>query len=159
MAQISGTLYNDIADAYAAIDDALSGISVNARIALDAIVDVDSTTYTPYSSNPSDVFPDADAALEIELALLQVYNTAYVVAGNIENSNSGLLDAVASVNDFVIRNQDSVSVADGTAKEKLDYFVNTQMENFWTTPDTIPSGWTNMSTDAGYDTTDWTGIP
>jgi len=155
MAQISGTLYNQIADAYAAIDTALSGIATNARTALDAIVDVGSTTYP----DPSTTLVDADAALEIELALLQVFNTAYVVAGNIENSNSGLLDAVSAVNDFVVANQTYSGVATSTAKVKLDYFVNTQMQNYWTTPTVIPAGWTNMCTDAGYDTTDWTGTP
>jgi len=146
MAQIQSALYNTIAQAYALIDDALSGISTNARAALDAIVNVDDLY--PVASAP-----DPDAALEIELALLATFNGAYVASQNIENSNSSLLDAVVAVNDFVIKEQ--LNTTNGTtAKLKLDYFINTQMADWWDTG-FVPSGWKDICTDAGYNTTDW----
>jgi len=152
MAQMDTTLYNTIIDAYALIDDSLSSIEANARVALDAIVDVGATTYP----DPSASLVDADAALQLELALLQTFNTAFVVAGNIQNSNAGLLDAVRAVNDFVIRNQEHSSVLTGTATVKLNYFIISQMKNAYTVASECPSGWVDMSTDAGYDTSTWT---
>ena len=148
MAQITGTLYNDIAQAYALIDVALSGVGDNARVALDAIVDVDGDTYP----NPS-ATTGADDALEIELALLTSYNSAYIAANNIASSNSSVLGAVKAVNDFVIKEQ--LNVSNGTtAKLKLDLFINIQMADHWDTG-FVPLGWKNMSSDAGYDVTDW----
>ena len=147
MAQISQALYNDIADAYAAIDTALSGIQANARIALDAIVDVDTLDYP----NPSGG-ADADAALEIELALLQAFNSAYVAAGSLAASNSSLLDAVTAVNNFVIRNS---SLTTGTATAKLLSWINDGMEAVSWTASYCPDGWEQISADAGYTTTGW----
>lgn len=143
MAQINKALYNDIIDAYAAIDVALSGIQSNARIALDAIVDITTTNYP----DPS---VDSDAALEIELALLQIFNSAYIASANITNSTASLLDAVITVNDFVITNSDGTA----TATAKLLVWINTAMLTFYTGTN-CPEGWANMSTDAGYDTTNW----
>ncbi len=148
MAQISQNLYRDIADAYATIDVALSGISTNARTALDAIVDVATTTYP---LNPSAI--DADAALEIELALLQTFNAAYVGAQSIGNSNAALVNAVTAVNDFVITNSGEA----GTATVKLTNWVNAEMDGYWT-GSACPEGWANISADAGYTTTDWVTV-
>ena len=144
MAQISQALYNTIADAYAAIDTALAGISTNARTALDAIVDVDTADY------PDPSAASADAALEIELALLQTFNNAYVAAGNIENSNASLLDAVTAVNDFVITNEQQGA----TASAKIAYWINTRMASWWTSS-YCPDGWANISRDAGYSVVGW----
>ncbi len=143
MAQITGTLYNIIADAYSAIDVSLSGIQTQARVALDAIVDVDTLDY-PDPSNA-----DADAALEIELALLQTFNNAYVVAGNIVGSNSGLLQAVNAVNDFVITN----TAGTDTATDKMLTWINDSGINW--TQSACPDGWANISADAGYTVTGW----
>ena len=145
MAQISQTLYNTIAQSYALIEASLSGISENARDALDAIVNVDTADYP----NPSNA--DADAALEIELALLATFNLAYTGSLTLAASNSSLLAAVSTVNSFVIKEQ----VYSGTAKAKLDYFINTDMAGYWSVSN-CPQGWAEVSLDAGYDTSSWT---
>ena len=147
MAQISQTLYNTIAQNYAAIDDALSGVTASARDALDAIVDVDTLDYPEAGSNAS-----ADAALEIELALLQVFNNAYVASANIANSNASLLDAVSAVNDFVITNK-----ATGTAAAKMLAWINTDMSATWT-DSYCPDGWANVCRDAGYSVVGWSTV-
>ncbi len=144
MAQITGTLYNDIADAYAAIQSSLSGIQTSARVALDAIVDVDTATYPQAST------ADADAALEIELALLAIFNNSYIAAGIIQNNNSSLLTAIKALNDFVITN----ILGDDPVTDKLTTWINVTMEGHW---DGVycPQGWANMSSDAGYDISGW----
>ena len=150
MAQIDRDLYRTIADAYAAIDVALSGVATNARTALDAIVDVDTTTYP--DATPS--VADADAALEIELALLTPYNTAYISAQSISVSVNSLLDAVRAVNNHVVSNVSGTA----TAKLKLDSWINGDMAAHWGDPGACPAGWANLSTDAGYDTDDWVTV-
>ena len=149
MAQIDRDLYKTIADAYAAIDVSLSGVGTQARTALGAIVDVDTTTYP--DETPS--VADADAALEIELALLTPFNIAYISATNISVSVASLLDAVRSVNNHVINN----TINAATAKAKLDAWINVDMVGTWT-GGACPAGWANLSADAGYDTTDWTTV-
>jgi len=144
MAQIDTTLYRTIADAYASIDTSLSTVSTSARTALDAIIDVD-TGYL----NPSSL--EADAALEIELALLQVFNNAYVSSQSLQSSTASLLDAVRAVNDFVITN----TTGTDTAVTQLNTWINTTMLGNWTGTN-CPEGWANMSSDAGYTTTSWT---
>ena len=145
MAQIDRDLYRSIADAYASIDVSLAGVSTDARTALDAIVDVDTTTYP--DATPS--VADADAALEIELALLTPFNIAYIQAQTISLNVANILDAVRAVNNHVV-NQASGSA---TAQAKLDSWINTEMGTVWTT--NCPQGWANLSADAGYDITDW----
>jgi len=145
MAQISKSLYKTIADAYAAIDVNLAGVATDARTALDAIVDVD-TTYQ--GTDPSNA--DADAALEIELALLTPFNVAYISSQNISVSVSSLLDAVRAVNNHVV-NQ---TTGTATAPVKLDSWINDEMDSTWTTD--CPQGWANLCSDAGYDITNWT---
>lgn len=148
MAQIEKTLYKDIADAYASIDVSLAGVSANARTALDAIVDITTTNY------PDDVSATlADAALEIELALLTPFNVAYVAAQNIAASVASLLDAVRAVNTHVVNNTSGTA----TASEKLDDWINNQMLGSWTGV-SCPEGWANLSADAGYDVTNWTTV-
>ena len=148
MAQIEKTLYKDIADAYAAIDVSLTSVSTNARTALDAVVDITTTNY------PDDVSAAlADAALEIELALLTPFNVAYVAAQNIAASVASLLDAVRAVNTHVINNTSGTA----TATAKLDAWINTEMAGSWTGA-SCPDGWANLSADAGYDTTNWVTV-
>lgn len=143
MAQINQALYNDIIDAYALIDSALSGIQTNARAALDAIVDVTTTNYP----DPS---VDADAALEIELTLLQIFNIAYTSSTSLANSTASLIDAVTAVNNYVIINTGGTA----TVTAKLEEWINNNMSGFYTGTN-CPSGWANMSADAGYDTSGW----
>lgn len=141
MAQIDTDLYNTIATAYASIDSSLLGVADDARTALDAIVDVTTTTYPDPSS-------DADAALEIELALLGPFNTAYISAQNISNSVSSLLDAVRAINNHVVNN----TSGSATAQSKLDTWINNTMLASWAA---CPVGWANLSEDAGYNVTNW----
>ena len=143
MAQIETGLYKVIADAYATINTNLVEVATDSRTALDAIVDVDTATYPDPSAN-------ADAALEIELALLVPFNTAYVSAVTIETNIGSILDAVRAVNNFVITQTSGTA----TSKAKLDDWINNQMNSTWTTE--CPTGWATISEQAGYDTTDWT---
>jgi len=145
MAQIDTDLYRTIADAYALIDVALSGVTANARTAVDAIVDVDTTTYP--DATPS--ISDADAALEIELALLTPFNSAYVQAQTISLNVANIIGAVISVNKHVIANGSGVD-----DKAKLDNWINAQMLGEWT-DEFCPQGWANLSEDAGYNVDDW----
>lgn len=145
MAQIDKVLYNSIADAYDAIDTGLSGVAANARVALNSIVDVDTATYP--IDNPS--ANDVDAALEIELALLTPFNTGYIQSLSIASNIANLLDAVRSVNNHVISNG-----VGADSQTKLDTWINVTMLDTWT-GGACPSGWRNISEDAGYDTSNW----
>ncbi|MEQ9716111.1 MAG: hypothetical protein ABGF52_11340 [Candidatus Asgardarchaeum sp.] len=143
MAQIDPDLYKTIADAYAAIDNSLSGVSTQARVAVDAIVDISTTGYPDPSANP-------DAALELELALLTPFNTAFVGSSNLANSTGSILDAVRAINNHVINNSDQT----GTATVKLNYWINTHMNTTWD-GNVVPTGWKNLCADAGYATATW----
>ena len=143
MAQIDTDLYKQIADAYATLSTSLSTVASDARTALDAIVDVDTATYPDPSAN-------ADAALEIELALLSPFNASYLSAVTIESNMPSLLNAVRAVNNFVINQTGGTA----TSKLKLDNWINSSMNSTWTTE--CPAGWATLSESAGYDTTDWT---
>ena len=149
MAQIDRDLYRSIADAYAAIDVALSGVATNARVALDAIVDVDTTTYP--DATPS--VADADAALEIELALLTPYNAAYIQSLSISSNIANLLDAVRAVNNHIIANGPGAD-----DQTKLDNWINGDMAGHWGDGGACPQGWADLSEDAGYTITNWTTV-
>jgi len=149
MAQIDRDLYRSIADAYAAIDVSLAGVSTDARTALDAIVDVSTTTYP--DATPS--VADADAALEIELALLNPFNTAYIQAQSISVNVGGILDAVRSVNNHVVSNG-----VGATSTAKLDNWINGDMAAHWGAGGACPQGWANLCDDAGYDITNWVTV-
>jgi hypothetical protein len=154
MAQIDPILYNTIAQSYASISDSLDTVEVDARTSVDSIVDV--TTFDYPTVVPSAA--DAEAALEIELAVLSPFNSAYVQAQSISTNISEILDAVRTINDFVI----AQSSFDGTGKEKLDNWINVEMFNYWSYGDEgqfflygTPSGWANLSESAGYNIDDW----
>lgn len=150
MAQIDTDLYRTIAIAYAAIDVSLSGVATDARTALDAIVDVDTTTYP--DATPS--IADADAALEIELALLTSFNTAYNSSLNISVSVSSLLGAIRAVNNHVVTQTSGTA----TAQAKLDTWINNDMAVHWGDGGACPLGWSNLSADAGYNVDNWTTV-
>jgi len=147
MAQISGSLYDGIAQAYAAIKDNLDAVEGSAYTALVDIIDVDTTTY-PDPSNA-----DAAAAIEIELALSRVFNSAYVGSKNVATSTSFFANAIAALHNFVIIN----STFTGTGDEKLDNWINVEMAPYWTTAVTgaCPEGWKSFCQSAGYDVDNW----
>jgi hypothetical protein len=124
-------------------------VQADARDALNAIVDVDTLDYP---GDPS-AFIDADAALEIELNLLAVFNQAYISSGSIATSTAGLLDAIIAVNDHVISNTSGSS----TATDKLEKWINKEMRGYWTGK-ACPQGWADFSADANYITTGWTTV-
>ena len=140
MAQIITSLYKSYADAFALCDDYLN---LAASSIEDALHDVVNVTTTGYSAGQ-------DAAVEIELTLLGPTNQANNSASDISTNTNGLLDAIRAINNFVIAN----STTSGTAKAKLDAWINTSMDAVWT-DSCCPVGWANLSSDAGYDTTDW----
>lgn len=137
MAQIDPDLYSTIAVAYASLDANLTGISTDSRTALDALVDITTTTYPDPSAN-------ADAALELELALLQPFNVAYQSVLNLESGTSSVLAAIRELHTFILRNISGTA----TAQSKLDDFINVDVKG-------VPQGWINLCTDAGYTTTNW----
>ncbi len=149
MAQIDRDLYRNVADAYASIDTNLATVATDSRTALDAIVDVDTTTYP--DATPS--VADADAALEIELALLGPFNSAYIQSLSIATNISNLLDAVRAINNHVIANG---SGADN--QTKLDNWINGDMAAHWGDGGACPQGWADISEDAGYDITNWVTV-
>ena len=146
MSQINYTLYRQIADSYAIIWTYIDGVNGESRNAVDAIVDV---TTTGYSSDDGTGSADSDAALEIELALLAIFNNAYTASGGI--STSTFLTAVRTVNNFVVTNY---SGSQTTATTKMRDFVNNTMFSTWT-GNCVPLGWTEICDDAGFDTGLW----
>jgi len=139
MTQITTALYQTLAEAYADVYDTLQLVDTGALTALNALVDVTTTGYSP----------GATAAVEIELALIEPLNLAYVSAQNIVNSSNLLTDAVRAINNHVITNTSGTS----TATSKLATWINTNMIVLWS--DGSPSGWALFSSLAGYDTATW----
>jgi len=152
MAQINPQLYEEIALAYASIWTFLDGVAGQAREAVDQVVDVTSTGYIPYGETAA----DADAALEIELALLDVFNAAYISTTGIASSTSSLLDAVRAINNHCIQNwastHDYANSTSATPDAKLTDWVNGGVN--WTNA-CVPVGWKELSQDAGYQTSVW----
>jgi hypothetical protein len=163
MAQISKTLYRDIAAHYAQIWEYLNGVAGQAENAVYAVVDVTTTNYYPTNATGGVGAASDSAALEIELALLDVLNAAYTSVQGISSSSSSLLDAVRAMNNHVINNYptstDAPTGYDGaratTPDAKLADFVNgVAYKNY----SCVPSGWAQLSQDAGYDTDGTLGI-
>lgn len=155
MAQISETLYNSIVVAYVKIKENLDAVESGAREALMAIVDVNTATYGPDQPSVPSV-DDENAALEIELALLSPFNAAYVGSKNVSSTTSFFTNAILNLNNFVIVN----SSFSGTATLKLDDWINTSMDGFWTDENggalaKCPALWKEFCTSAGYNTDAW----
>ena len=139
MTQITTTLYRLVAEDYSNVWEQLQLISDGTTRAVNNIVDVTSTGYAG----------GAAAAVEIELALLGPFNAAATSMTNMVASTSSLLDAVRAINSHVINNTSGTD----TAKVKLDTWVNVTMLTLWHSG--VPNGWEELSSDAGYDTSDW----
>jgi hypothetical protein len=141
MAQIDSELYIAIGEAYAAISDSLSTVQDNARIALDKVVNVGTTTYPDPSADP-------DAALEIELTLLAPLNAAYISAKTIESNIGTILDAVRTVNNFVIQQTPGTDTSD----VKLETWIDSLDGEWASGTENAPAGWVLLCEAAGYDT-------
>jgi len=139
MTQITTALYQTLAEAYADVYDTLQLVDTGALTALNALVDVTTTGYSP----------GATAAVEIEVALLEPLNLAYTSAQNIVNSTAVMLEAIRAINNHVINNTSGTA----TATSKLATWINTNMIVLWS--DGSPSGWALFSSLAGYDTATW----
>ncbi len=139
MTQITTALYQQLAEDYSDVYDQLQLVSASAVLAVNHIVDVTSGGYGA----------GAAAAVEIELALLQPFNTAQVGLAASTTTSATLLAAVRALNGHVINN----TTGSTTAKAKLDTWVNTTMGTLWHSG--VPNGWQEISQDAGYNTDDW----
>ena len=139
MTQITTALYQTLGEAYAEVYDTLQLVDDGALTALNALVDVTTTGYSP----------GATAAVEIEVALLEPLNLAYTSAQNITSSTAVLLEAIRAINNHVINNTSGTA----TATSKLTTWINTNMAVLWA--DGAPSGWASFSSLAGYDITGW----
>jgi hypothetical protein len=161
MAQIAKATYHNIADDYAAIWSYLDGVAAQAQAGLYEVLDVTTGTYQPTAASGAAAPVSATAALELELALLNTFNSAYTAVQNIASSSSSLLDAVRAINNHVINNYPSATDAPNgyggtratTPDTKLADFVKyvafvgaTPSENLC-----VPEGWYELCTDAGYD--------
>lgn len=138
MTQITTTLYKLIAEDYATIWEQLQLVDDNALLAVNHIVDVTTTGYTP----------GAAAALEIELLLLAPFDAAREGMSVLANNTTSLISAVKTINGHVISNTTGTDIP----KVKLDTWVNTTMTEWHSG---VPNGWQELSQSAGYDTSDW----
>jgi hypothetical protein len=141
MTQITTALYQTLGEAYADVYDTLQLVDDGALTALNALVDVTTTGYSP----------GATAAVEIEVALLEPLNLAYTSAVNITNSTAVMLDAIRAINNHVINNISGSA----TANSKLTNWINSDMGVSGRWPNGAPSGWALFCNLAGYDVTGW----
>ena len=141
MAQISTTLYKNLAESFHNSRVQMLGADDYLQDAVDYVVDV--TTAIA-------------GGVDIELALLGPVNSASATTTDIINSTSNLMDAVRAINDYVITNTSTANAAAATALgyDKLTYWVNVTMKNTWVGY-CVPAQWIALSTDAGYDTAAW----
>ena len=127
MAQISTTLYQNLAEDY---DDARSkmlDVDDGLLTAVNRIVNLTTTT---------------TGALELEIGLLAPFYSTYTSINTIVTSTAAWLTAVRAINNYVI-DESSVSASDALAS-----FVN----SIWTC---VPTNWAALSEDAGFDVTNW----
>ena len=141
MAQISTTLYKNLAESFHNSRVQMLGADDYLQDAVDYVVDV--TTAIA-------------GGVDIELALLGPVNSASATTTDIINSTSNLMDAVRAINDYVTTNTSTANAAAATALgyDKLTYWVNVTMKNTWVGY-CVPAQWIVLSTDAGYDTAAW----
>ena len=132
--------YTDIAEAYDLIYDALSSIEAQALAAVNEVVDITTTGFEVDGTS------DAAAALEAELALLSVYNAAYLSSQSVASSTANYLSAVRALNNLVISGQTTGT----TDTEKLNNFLTECVAADWSGIGAVPYGWAALCEDAGY---------
>lgn len=133
--KVTAAKYVEIADYLAAIWEELQVVEGNALLAVNAVVDL-----------ADDYALGIDVAREVELALLQTFNSAYLSSQNVAQTTSNYLASVRALNNQVISGSSYV----GTDAAKLDDFIENECS--W---EGVPRGWWNLCEDAGYDTTNW----
>lgn len=141
-------LYVQVANDYAGMYDSLAGVENKALTSVNRIVDIQNTDYDGHGR-------------QLELLFLHKFNQAYTASRNIKSSTITILDAVRSINNYVISNyaesvtELSSSVEGSEYQEslsdaKLRAFVN---ESFGS-PE-CPDGWAQLSAEAGYVVDAW----
>ena len=136
MAQIDSTLYMNIAYDFHLAKESMAAVSAFLQEAVYEIVDVTTGGYSAGSA----------AAAAIELELLRPFNSAYNAMDSVMNSDSPMLEAVRTINNFVIANH-----ATGDLKAFLNGLNWTSVTNL----DCIPAYWCTLSESAGYSTDGW----
>ncbi len=143
---VTTDLYATIASNYATLYDTLALVEGYASAALDAIVDITSGDYTP------DPTGEPDAALKAELALLPVFNTAYVSSQSVAGMSRDYLSAVRALNNLVIAGSDLGT--DATKIEKLDAFI----VEVRTAEGNLSQSWIDLCSDAGFTVDTWDDV-
>lgn len=138
--KVTPTEYVAIANAYANIYDNLTGIEDEAKTAVEAVVDITTSSHESYTGDP-------DSGLNAELILLDPSNGAYLSAQNISSSTSNFLPTIRALNNLAIEGADTGT----TDTEKLTDFVNNEAFN----GTCVPLGWVNFCELAGYTVTSW----
>lgn len=136
--KMTGAVYKTVADAYSQIEIALTGIEAYAKDGVDAIVEINASTLL-----------GEDEALAAELALLTVFNAAYLSSQSTAASTANFLAAVRAINNLVIAGADTGA----TNQAKLDDFIMNEVS--WD-GGCVPLGWANLCEDAGYTIDNWT---
>jgi len=141
MAQISTTLYKNLAESFHNSRVQMLGADDYLQDAVDYVVDVTTAV---------------DGGVDIELALLGPVNLASTTTTDIINSTGNLMTSIRAINDYVITNTSAANSAAATSLgvDKLEYWVNVTMKSIWA-GGCVPEQWYALSTDAGYDTTGW----
>ena len=142
MAQMTTNLYKIIAKRFDKALTSIAGADPQFLGALEEVVDITTS--------------NTDGAVGLELALLNNVNKAYTGNSTVETSHAHLLDAVRSVNRYVITNATGTAVVDHLSDfvRTIDWEVAT---GTWDIGDLkcTPYYWCQLSEEAGYDTNAW----
>lgn len=147
MAQITDSLYRIIAKRYDYGITALQDADDQILEALNEVVDITTT--------------NTDGAVDIELALLTPANQGYTFMVGLVTSNSGLLNLVRAINNYVINNSTGTPTVDFLSDfvTALDWSV---VDGTWDTAkdgssatNCVPYYWCQLSEDAGYAIGSW----
>lgn len=123
------SLYQDIAYDIDQAREKMRESSTHISDARDEVVDVTTSSNTD--------------AVNIELALLDVINNAYISYSDMTDSTSNLVGIVRALNNYVINNYDGTLTA----------YVNSLG---WTNSGgEVPYDWAMLSEQAGYDISEW----
>jgi len=126
MAQIPTATYLALAVAYDGARRAIVGAETFMDDAVDAIVDLTSTT---------------EGAAAMEIAMLSPVNESRTAVTTTVNSTSGILLGVRAINNYVINNSTATTTQVATHGTKLTYFVKVTMDQVWDQDTMVPYYW------------------